>query len=202
MTVGGVIYMYPIYPNRMTRNDRSNVEVFQKICGDQGLSKVILTTTRWDICPPESGEKRKKELVDTFWRDMLAVSPGSHTKAEMTALYNSKHSAWDLIRLVLQRRADSHLDGVILTIQKQLVDKSKIPTDSDAAQELRRKLQDLLKESGASRKEKLRALAGEAAQLRLSFGTRIMKFLGLVSFHGTYHMAGTEVGWNRTKNIS
>ncbi|KAJ2929180.1 hypothetical protein H1R20_g7918, partial [Candolleomyces eurysporus] len=181
MKVGGVVYMYPIYPNRMTRNDRSNVKVFQKICGNHGLSKVILATTRWDICPPESGEKRKRELVDTFWSDMLSAS-APQTKAEMTALLNSKESAWDLIRLVLKRRADSHIDGVILTIQKQIVDKSKKLKHTAAAQELRRNLEELLKESGSAstqaRKDKLRALETEAARLRSPLGTRIMGFFG------------------------
>jgi hypothetical protein len=196
MKVGGVVYLYPIYPNRMTRNDRSNIKVFQKICGNHSLSKVILATTRWDICPKESGDKRERELVDTFWSEMLSVS--APHRAEMTRLKNSKDSAWSLIKLVLERNVDSRIDGVILTIQDQIVDRSRKLKRTDAAQELRRKLEELLKESGSTtsqvRKEKLKSLAAEAAKLRLPLGTRLMKFLGVVSIRTMFPKLHALIG--------
>lgn len=190
MTVGGVVYMYPIYPNRMTRNDRSNIKVFQKICGEQpeGLSKVILTTTRWDICPHESGEKRKEELIDTFWSDML---PGSDSRdkrrAVMQKLYNTQESAQDLIKYVLKRHADFEIDSIIRAIQEQIFDRNEKLKHADAAQALRPKLEELFKASGTIaprvRKDTLRSLAPQvsASELPLTLGMRIMKFLSFVS---------------------
>ncbi|RXW13213.1 hypothetical protein EST38_g12641 [Candolleomyces aberdarensis] len=96
----------------------------------------------------------------------------------MTALLNTQDSALDLIKLILKRRADSHVDGVVLTIQKQLVDKRMKLKHTDAAQELRRKVDKLLKESGSNssqeRKEHLKNLAAKAAELRLSLSTRFL----------------------------
>ncbi|KAJ2933921.1 hypothetical protein H1R20_g3186, partial [Candolleomyces eurysporus] len=182
MKVGGIIYMYPVYPNRMTRNDRSNIKVFREMCGNHALSKVVLATTRWDICPPEIGGNRQKEVLDTFWSNMRSEST-PHTREEATALWNSKESAWDLIKLVLKRRADSHIDGVVLKIQKQLVDKGKKFRETDAAQELRRKVKELIKESGSTstqaRNVKPRALSAEAARLRLPLGARVSRAIGL-----------------------
>jgi hypothetical protein len=187
MQVAGVIYLYPIYPNRMTRNDRSNVKVFQKICGKTGLSKVILATTRWDICPPGTGEKREQELQGTFWSDMIDPEQTGN-KAIMSRLESNPDAAWAIIDTVLGRmvNADAELDGVILHLQNQLVTKRKKMPQTDAARELRRKLQELLNESGSAttqaRRERFTNLLRQIEELKIPLGVRIKSLFGLVSW--------------------
>ena len=179
MKVGGVVYMYPIYPNRITRNDRSNLKVFQKICGRHGLSKVILATTRWDICPPLVGERREKELRDNFWKEMIDVNDVNRL-ARMERLRNERESAWGIVHYILERFCNNQIDGVILDLQDQLVRRNKQLKETDAARELRKKLQELLKESGGAdtqeRRERLNALQDQIQSLKLSFSARVMNF--------------------------
>ncbi|KAJ2914249.1 hypothetical protein MD484_g6180, partial [Candolleomyces efflorescens] len=87
--VSGIVYIHPIYPNRMTRNDCSNVKVFRKICGDAGLSKVILATTRWDVCPEHTGNKREEDLAENFWTNLLRNPQAARKRATMMRLLNT-----------------------------------------------------------------------------------------------------------------
>ncbi|KAJ2914234.1 hypothetical protein MD484_g6178, partial [Candolleomyces efflorescens] len=181
--VAGIVYIHPIYPNRMTRNDCSNVKVFRKICGDAGLSKVILATTRWDICPQSVGDNREKELNTNFWTNLLRDPNSTTGKARMKRLWNTSESAWDVIKAILERVAQSDIDSTILNIQEQLVRRNKKFQQTDAAKELRRKLVELLNESGSatseSRRERLRSLAQQIGDLKIPIGARIKAMLGL-----------------------
>ncbi|KAJ2920881.1 hypothetical protein H1R20_g16213, partial [Candolleomyces eurysporus] len=131
MKVSCVVYMYPIYPNRMTRSDCSNVKVFRKICGDGGLSRVILATTRWDVCPPETGTKREQELEKNFWRNLLDQSQAQGT-ATMKRLPTGPEHAWNIIDAILEKHGHAEVDGTILNIQHQLVTKGKKLQQTDA----------------------------------------------------------------------
>ncbi|RXW14637.1 hypothetical protein EST38_g11219 [Candolleomyces aberdarensis] len=181
MKVSGVVYMYPIYPNRMTRNDCSNVKVFRKICGDGGLSRVILATTRWDICPPETGTRREEELEKNFWRNLLDQSQAKGT-ATMKRLPNGAEHAWQIIDTILEKHGHAEVDGIILNIQHQLVTKGKKLQQTDAAIELRRKLQVLLNESSSSsvktRRENLEKVVQQVKELKIPFSSRIKSFFG------------------------
>jgi hypothetical protein len=180
MKVGGVVYMYPIYPGRITRNDCANIKIFQKICGEAGLSKVILATTRWNACPPQSGESREQEIWRSFWNG--CSDPPVSQAESMTRLNNSPDSAWSVIDTILKRMEDN---GVVLALQRQLVDKGKTLSQTDAAQELRAKILHLLQEpsthSSPARKERLEALAREAQELKIPLSKRIQGFFGIVS---------------------
>ncbi|KAF5339334.1 hypothetical protein D9611_009877 [Ephemerocybe angulata] len=47
LKLGAIIYMYPIYPGRITRNELAIFRVFKKICGTQNLARVITITTKF-----------------------------------------------------------------------------------------------------------------------------------------------------------
>jgi hypothetical protein len=113
MRVGGLIYMYRIWPNRITRNDYSNMKIFQKICGESCLSKVVLATTFWDLCEQHDvGEKRKKELAKLFWPRMSPESVSERqAEPEAATLWNSSESARALLKLVLKQFVDSRFDN-------------------------------------------------------------------------------------------
>ncbi|KAF6751405.1 P-loop containing nucleoside triphosphate hydrolase protein [Ephemerocybe angulata] len=189
MRVGGVVYLFPIYPNRITRNDRSNIKIFQRLCGQNSLTKIILATTRWDICPSEAGESRELELRTNFWSDML---PQEESEGALLArLENTPESALGIIHRILERYFDQHevadmnenIDGIILKMQDQLVKRNKILPETDAARELRRKLEELMKESRGGdptkRKERLQRLVAQAKDLKIPLGKRIMGIFGM-----------------------
>jgi hypothetical protein len=171
--------MYPIYPGRITRNDVSNIKVFQKNCGEGGLSKVILATTRWNACPKANGESREKEVWSSFWNGRADPPLQERT---MARLDNSPDSAGEVIETILGRMEDS---GVVLSLQKQLVDKRKSLPQTDAAKELRAKILELLHESSTNgseaRKKRLEALAQEANELKIPFSKKLQGFFGIVS---------------------
>jgi hypothetical protein len=168
----------------MTRNDCSNVKVFRRICGDAGLSKVVLATTRWDICPPETGAKREKELVENFWTNLLGNPETGKGKAKMMRLRTDDDTALNIVLEILGMVEAAELDSGILSLQEQLMAKGKRFQQTDAAVELRKKLLDLLKESGsassANRRERLRSLMQQVGELKIPLGTRIRAMLRLV----------------------
>jgi hypothetical protein len=167
----------------MTRNDCSNVKVFRRICGDAGLSKVVLATTRWDICPLETGAKREKELVENFWTNLLGNPETGEGKAKMMRLRTDDDTALNIVLEILGMVEAAELDSGILSLQEQLMAKGKKFQQTDAAVELRKKLLDLLKESGsassANRRERFRSLMQQVGELKIPLGTRIRAMLRL-----------------------
>ena len=171
----------------MTRNDCSNVKVFRNICGEAGLSRVVLATTRWDICPSDTGARREEELVANFWTNLLQdgdteATPG---RAKMMRLHNTTEAAQQIVEEILKGVPDADLESGILNIQKQLGKLGRKFQQTDAAMELRKKLLDLLKESGSpsteSRRERFRSLVQQANYLKIPLGARIKAMFGLVS---------------------
>ncbi|KAJ2930613.1 hypothetical protein H1R20_g6484, partial [Candolleomyces eurysporus] len=169
MNIGSAIYMSRVHRNMQRPGDDFDLKVFRKFCVDQGLSKAILATTGWDRYLPESGESNWENL-DTLWGNIISEL-GPHTEAETTALWDTRESAWNLIRLVLTQRAESRIDGAVLNIQKQPVDQGKKLEDTDNAQRLHPRLEALLKGSGSFPAQALK-------DKRVPLGTRILSSPG------------------------
>ena len=74
--ISGILYFHRITDNRVGGVATKNMRLFRKICGDAGLSHVLLCTTMWDIVAPSTGEAREHELRDDFWAPMLAAGAG------------------------------------------------------------------------------------------------------------------------------
>ncbi|RXW15786.1 hypothetical protein EST38_g10063 [Candolleomyces aberdarensis] len=149
----------------------------KKICGKEGLSKIILATTRWDSCPEQTGPNREKEVWDSFW-DGCSRTP---SQAEsMARLENSPESAWKAISAILERMEDS---GVVLALQEQLVDTGKSLQQTDAAKELRAKILHMLRDSSTdgsqSRKKRLEDLSKEAKDLKIPLSKKIQGLFGI-----------------------
>lgn len=50
-----------------------NLQRFINFCGQDGMKNIILVTTMWgELNDPAVGERREKELKDSFWKEMLA----------------------------------------------------------------------------------------------------------------------------------
>lgn len=98
--LSGMIYLHRIIDPKMQGSARRNLHMFQKLCGRDCLSNVILATTMWGLVPPADGERRERELIETedFWGYMY--KHGSlilrHT--------GDRASAMAILNQVIQRR--------------------------------------------------------------------------------------------------
>ncbi|KAJ6524179.1 hypothetical protein B0H19DRAFT_855939, partial [Mycena capillaripes] len=59
----GIIYLHRITNNRLGGTEKRNVEMLQKLCGQDRLSNVRLVTTFWEEIPGSKGIQREKDLA-------------------------------------------------------------------------------------------------------------------------------------------
>ncbi|KAH6917874.1 P-loop containing nucleoside triphosphate hydrolase protein [Coprinopsis sp. MPI-PUGE-AT-0042] len=177
MKVAGVVYMFPIYPNRITRNDKANLKVFQRLCGKGALAKVRMVTTKWSLCPDTKiGVSREEQLRVNFWKEM--VEGGS----ELSRLDDNPASAIHILEEVL---GNSRYIDASLALQQELVEKSRSLPRTDAGKELKLKLEQLLKDHKASsgdlqtRQQKLSQIVTQLGELKLSFSDRLRALFGM-----------------------
>lgn len=142
MSLKGVIYLHRITDTRYQGSSVKTLNIFRKICGDTALKNVLLVTTRWNDVDEALGADREKQLRQKFWAYML--SNGS----TMTRFYGDKHSAKAITSQLISKR------GIILEIQRELVDERKtleqtvagsfVSEDiSDLKEDLQKQLNDL-----------------------------------------------------------
>ena len=55
----------------MTGSLLKNLRMFIGLCGQKAMPNVVIATTMWGEVKTEHGERREKELKDTFWKDLL-----------------------------------------------------------------------------------------------------------------------------------
>jgi hypothetical protein len=60
--LNGIIYLHRISDSRMKGSAKKNLLMFEKLCGEDALKKVILVTTMWDKVPLDEAEAREKQL--------------------------------------------------------------------------------------------------------------------------------------------
>ena len=124
----GIIYLHQIHENKMKGSARQYLEVFQSLCGDQALGKVMLVTTRWDrVGPHELGDalRREQELIDKWW------SPMQKMGSQVTQFHGSRGEAEAMILELVRDRP-----SVVLDIQRELVDGNKEIGETKAGQQL------------------------------------------------------------------
>jgi hypothetical protein len=138
--LAGIIYLHRITDPRMGGSALKNLYMFQRLCGDRGLSSVILATTMWAglegmDAGQETGRKREEELrMPQFWGSM--VDRGS----EIVKHDGTKESA----RSIISRLVDKGTQ-VVLDIQVQLVEENKTLDETSAGQYIQRELLDARK---------------------------------------------------------
>ena len=163
MKLGGVIYLHDISLSRMLGATRKNLEVFQKLCGDDAFRSVILGTTKWGDVFKEEGDMRTEQLRDNYWRDM--VDQGS----KVFKFEDSSKSAWTMVDSIVEL---SRRRGEVLQIQRELVVSLKVIPDTEAGQKLRSNLDNVLKKLKEDRKAQMKdeskrlELDHEIAQVR------------------------------------
>ncbi|KAI1274659.1 P-loop containing nucleoside triphosphate hydrolase protein [Xylaria sp. FL0933] len=72
MKLSGIIYLHPISDTRMTHHATKNLQMFQKLTGEDNLKNVILATSMWDKVSQAEGLAREQELKNKFWKVLLA----------------------------------------------------------------------------------------------------------------------------------
>ncbi|KAI0536361.1 P-loop containing nucleoside triphosphate hydrolase protein [Xylaria digitata] len=72
MKLSGIIYLHPISDTRVTHHATKNLQMFQKLTGENNLKNVILATSMWDKVSMEEGLAREQELKNKFWKVLLA----------------------------------------------------------------------------------------------------------------------------------
>ncbi|THU96287.1 hypothetical protein K435DRAFT_858687 [Dendrothele bispora CBS 962.96] len=155
MVLKGVIYLHDISQDRFTGTARRNLSMFNRLCGDASLAKVVLVSTKWerfrDLGVPSA---REQELRDKHWSFM--IEKGSQVKQFRLHLLegeplNSKkmgrESAWDIVNLVRHRHVQEK-GGVIekfaIHIQQELVDNKKLIPQTDAGKQLSYSIQEFI----------------------------------------------------------
>lgn len=171
----GIIYLHRITDVRMQGSAKKNLLMFKKLCGDDALRKVILTTTMWDKVPPHEAVDREQQLVDTpeFWGYM--VSKGS-------TVHRHNNTIESAIR-ILEELIHSN-STVTLDLQNQMVNQNQTLGETAAGKELgseiireRQKWAAELKETQEQIKEAIRLRDKESEQalqeLKDDYTTRI-----------------------------
>ena len=143
MKLGGVVYLHDISETRMHGKTRKNLEVFQKLCGNDAFRSVILGTTGWTGICKEDGDMRTKQLCEKYWQDML------HHGSQIFKFEDSSESAWKMVGSILELNRSR---AEVLQIQRELVDALKLMPDTEAGQKLRNDLDQILKKLKEDRK--------------------------------------------------
>jgi len=70
--LSGVIYLHRITDVRMYGPSLKYVKIFQRLCGQDALRNVLLTTTQWSNVSRAQGESRERELRGgDFWGGLI-----------------------------------------------------------------------------------------------------------------------------------
>ncbi|KAJ2934636.1 hypothetical protein H1R20_g2462, partial [Candolleomyces eurysporus] len=162
MVLGGVVYLHDISQDRFSGTARRNLEMFNQLCGDSVLDRVVLVTSKWGKVVGRNLEKREGELKSNHWNTMLLGG----ARVERLVAGREGESAWRIISSILDRVEGRMRDAIKfkgLEIQRELVKRHKFLPQTHAARELRNQLQQML-ESQTSQMLVLEAdaLAGDA----------------------------------------
>ncbi|KAG8533600.1 uncharacterized protein KY384_001340 [Bacidia gigantensis] len=82
--VNGLLYLRDISKSEMTGTAMKDMELFQRLCGDDALNNVILLTTMWVKSEPGVGQEREQEVVSKFWNRM--IEPGASLSKRLSVV--------------------------------------------------------------------------------------------------------------------
>ncbi|GLB39700.1 putative 50S ribosome-binding GTPase [Lyophyllum shimeji] len=137
MKLSGVIYLHEISQTRMLGTSLKNLDMFNKLCGDDGMKNVILATTKWSEVLPEVGARRELQLKDMHWKPMIELG------SQLRRFEDSKESGWKIIQTIL-RNWDNKDAVDTVAVQQELVEIDKILPETEAGRTLRYTLEELL----------------------------------------------------------
>ncbi|KAI6114512.1 hypothetical protein F5141DRAFT_1062900 [Pisolithus sp. B1] len=122
--LSGILYFHRISDNRMAGTPLKNLRVFQKLCGNEAMSRVILVTTMWDEVEESVGMERLEELEGNYWKPM--ISQGSTTYRYGNTSESSKEL---LLQVAERKRREVRLRkqrAYMIRLQKQGTDEVRL----------------------------------------------------------------------------
>jgi hypothetical protein len=130
----------------MTGSLLKNLKMFISLCGQKAMPNVVIATTMWGEVKPEYGERREKELKDTFWKDLLDEG------CRVERFEDTYESAWHIIdRLATE-------DWAKMRLSQEMVDRHLTLQQTEAGITLNDELKRLIK----ARKDASRRLRAQA----------------------------------------
>jgi hypothetical protein len=134
--LAGIVYLHRITDPRMQGSALKNLHMFQKLCGDRGLSSVVLATTMWKGLEATEegrrvGQQRSEDLrKPEFWGVM--IQRGSRVVKHD----GSPESAKSIVGSLIDGATKGGIDGkgAVLDIQVQMVDENKTLDETAAGQ--------------------------------------------------------------------
>ncbi|PUU74176.1 hypothetical protein B9Z19DRAFT_1033631 [Tuber borchii] len=127
--LSGIIYLHPITHTRMEGSAMRNLRMFQKLCGQQVLENVLLTTTQWSNVNPAEGQAREDGLRDEgLWGGLISKG------ATLQRFYGTRESGLELINVLVSRTRKP------LHIQDQIVKQRMTLLETDAGRFLNEEL--------------------------------------------------------------
>jgi len=131
--LAGIIYLHRIGDTRMTGAAMKNLRMFKKLCGDGGLSCVVLSTTMWSKSPTAKELQREQELIhqEEFWAGMIR-------KGSMVFRHDDGlASATQIIKFIVDRQ-----QKITLKIQEEMAN-GKSLDETSAGQEVQAEMEKL-----------------------------------------------------------
>lgn len=191
--LGGVLYLHDISRDDFMGSAKKNLQLFDQLCGEHSMFKVVLVTTKWEReTPRDDYGAREKELQDVHWKGMIDFG------ATTMRLATEDHaSAIKIVDKALERLVDpdNRARGLlfqVLHIQRELVAERKYLSQTNAAKLLLEQLEEMVEVQAALRRsagqggayeevkvqdEKLGKLEGEIKALRGTLIQRTATFL-------------------------
>ncbi|KAI0096353.1 P-loop containing nucleoside triphosphate hydrolase protein [Nemania sp. FL0031] len=124
MKLSGIIYLHPISDTRVTHHATKNLQMFQKLTGENNLKNVMLATSMWDKVSAEEGERREAELKSKFWRVLLAWDA-------RTVRYNgTRESARGMARTLMANKP------FFVQLQREMGKDNKALRDTEAGRQV------------------------------------------------------------------
>ena len=197
--LGGVIYLHDISQDRFSGTARRNLDMFNHLCGDSALEKVVLVTSKWGRGSEQGFNKREGELTGKHWNEMMRGG----ARVERLVAGQEQASAWGIVRSILDRVETREIQQVRsegLQIQRELVTRQKYLPQTHAARELRAQLEQMIEaqtqmlalEADAvsgnevakaqlqEQEAKVRQIAQQVKHLKVSLPKRLARWIKLV----------------------
>jgi len=119
--LSGIIYLHPITHTRMEGSAMKNLRMFQKLCGQEVLENVLLTTTQWSNVNPVEGQAREENLRDEgLWGGLIGKG------AMLQRFHGTRESGLELIHKLMSNTRKP------LDIQDQIVEQRMTLLETEA----------------------------------------------------------------------
>ncbi|KAF7966371.1 hypothetical protein HWV62_38919 [Athelia sp. TMB] len=112
--LAAIVYLHRISDNRMAGSPLKNLNMFASMCGQEAMPRVVLGTTMWSEVNASTGERRQRELKETFWADMIEQG------CRMARFGDSFDSAWDMVGTLATQEDYAMIATEIVADKKRL----------------------------------------------------------------------------------